>query len=839
MRKRLFFLVFGFILPVLSVWGAEKTSSDSIPIVPYPRNVFTKSGEFRVTGDTKLIVDPDFTSPKITAVKELQNAFQSQWGFAPGVLSATRPQGGSVFLGRLQSPTGRQWLKKSGFRLPAKFQKEGYILDISPKRVVVLAQSQAGLFYGAASLIQLIHASKNRALPALQLVDWPSLPFRGISDDMARGQVLTLRQMKKVVRFMALYKMNTYMPYLEDLLTSRHYPSIGKTRGRLTPREIRELQDYAKSYFVQIIPIFEMLGHCENILIQPQFRHLAEFPGAASLNPTSAAVDTFLRNLISDWAPQFDSPYFHAGLDESWDVGKGQSRIYVERYNTAVVHAAHYRKLYEMLKKQGKKMIMYGDIILRNPEIITQLPRDILIMDWHYGAASDYPSVEFFQRTGRKFLVSPGVSDWRRIFPDLTNAFANIQYLTQKGARYGALGSIVSTWGDYGGANFKELDWPAYAFAGACAWNPDNVRLERFRLHFGRQFYGCACPEISAVWDVLTKTAAGIQYRDIWRHPFAPTDNSSGQVLRRSIQCRNVAAELKGLIPKIRKRAKRHVAQLDYLAFAAELSGWYGKRLETVIWWKQLLHEYILPKERAHFKAEAARRFRARAAEIEQLSQEYQKLWVRANKRANLSLILRQFRREKIFWEIKAEEVEKGLYQTNPALPSQFIYYPTAADDQATVPLSFFRKTFRLQKKPVRGLLQVINAGVTQNYFNGKKLGESIARYANAMYVDSQRVQVYDVTRLTKRGENVLAFKAQSFDPRGKAGVNVYLWLKFKDGTTRVVLSDKYWKTADKFFKNWQALRFDDSDWYHTIVRPFRHFIPRPYFSHKMPSWID
>jgi len=69
--------------------------------------------------------------------------------------------------------------------------------------------------------------------------------------------------------------------------------------------------------------------------------------------------------------------------------------------------------------------------------------------------------------------------------------------------------------------------------------------------------------------------------------------------------------------------------------------------------------------------------------------------------------------------------------------------------------------------------------------------------------------------------------------------VNVYLWLKFKDGTTRVVLSDKYWKTADKFFKNWQALRFDDSDWYHTIVRPFRHFIPRPYFSHKMPSWID
>ncbi len=293
------------------------------------------------------------------------------------------------------------------------------------------------------------------------------------------------------------------------------------------------------------------------------------------------------------------------------------------------------------------------------------------------------------------------------------------------------------------------------------------------------------------------------------------------------------------LIPQIQKRARRNAGQLDYITYIARLTGWYGKKLNTVVWWKHILHEHILPEERAQFRGAAVARFQEMAAEIAQLGGAYKKLWLRADKSANLSLILRQFRREELFWKIKADQVSRGIYSENPGIPSQFIFFPTAADDQATVPLTYFRKTFVLAKKPQKALLQVINYGVTENYFNGKKLGESIARYANAMYVDSQRVKVYDVTRQVKRGKNLLAFKARSYDPRGKAGVNVFLWLKYKNGKTEFILSDKYWKSADKLFRGWRKLNFDDSDWYNTIVRPFRRFIPRPYFEYKLPSWVE
>ncbi len=832
------FLLLVFLFSLVSLSHAQKGTAD-LGIIPQPQQWQILGGTFRLGNPVAILLERHSMQPSARAVGELRGALSKELGLKTHVQQADKPQVRGIFFAKITTPTGKALLKKWGVTWKPEMQVEGYVLRVAPQGATILAASDQGLFYGAVTLIQLVQNFSSSQLPCVQIVDWPAMKFRGISDDMARGQVLTLRQMKKVVRFSALFRMNTYMPYLEDLFTSKTYPSIGKTRGRLTPREIRELQDYAKSYFVQIIPIFEMLGHCENILIQPKFQNLAEFPGAASLNPTSAAVDSFLQHLIDDLAPQFDSPYFHAGLDESWDVGKGLSRIYVERYNTAVVHAEHYRKLFQMLKKHGKKMIMYGDIILRNPEILTQLPKDILIMDWHYGASDDYPSVEFFKRAGRQFLVSPGVSDWRRIFPDMANAFVNIQHLTQKGAQYGALGSIVSTWGDYGGANFKELDWPGFAFAGACAWNPTDVQLERFRKNFVRQFYGCSCPEILTATDLLTKTASRIQYRGIWRHPFSPTDASSGSQLRQSVACLNTEAELLKLVPQITKHVKRNASQLDYLAYAARLTGWYGRKLETVIWWKHILHEYIVPGQRAQFRSTAAARFQKMADEIARLGVEYKKLWLRANKSANLSLILKQFNREEMFWKIKAAQVSRGIDSENPEIPSQFIFFPTAADDQATVPLTYFRKTFVLTQKPQKALLQVINYGVTENYFNGIKLGESIARYANAIYVDSQRVKVYDVTNRIRRGKNLLAFKARSFDTRGKAGVNAYLWIKYKDGSTRVVLSDKYWKSADKAFKNWQKRDFDDSDWYNAIERPIRRFIPRPYFGYNLPSWVE
>ena len=178
--------------------------------------------------------------------------------------------------------------------------------------------------------------------------------------------------------------MNTYMLYLEDMLQFDAYPSIGKGRGRLTKEEVKEIVSYAKEHFIEVIPIFQTLGHYENILTQDKFLKYAEFPGAASLNVSNDSTYVFLDKMLKEVFELFPSKYFHMGADESYDVGLGASKHLVDSTDIATVHTNHYKKIYNICKKYGKKVLMYGDIILKHPEILSKIPKDIIIVDWHY-----------------------------------------------------------------------------------------------------------------------------------------------------------------------------------------------------------------------------------------------------------------------------------------------------------------------------------------------------------------------------------------------------------------------------------------------------------------------
>jgi hexosaminidase len=99
-----------------------------------------------------------------------------------------------------------------------KFLDEAYVLDIGKELITIKARSSKGLFYGAMSLVQLIENSNNNLIKSRRIIDWPDMGIRGISDDISRGQVSTMDNFKRIIRFISKYKMNTYMPYLEDML---------------------------------------------------------------------------------------------------------------------------------------------------------------------------------------------------------------------------------------------------------------------------------------------------------------------------------------------------------------------------------------------------------------------------------------------------------------------------------------------------------------------------------------------------------------------------------------------------------------------------------------------
>ncbi|HYW34559.1 MAG TPA: glycoside hydrolase family 20 zincin-like fold domain-containing protein, partial [Balneolaceae bacterium] len=92
--------------------------------------------------------------------------------------------------------------------LTQKMKKAGYVLKLSGSSAVIAGESATGRFYGAMSLNQLLRSSDTPTLRDISISDYPTMKFRGVSDDMSRGQVSTEKNIKKIIRFMARYKMN-------------------------------------------------------------------------------------------------------------------------------------------------------------------------------------------------------------------------------------------------------------------------------------------------------------------------------------------------------------------------------------------------------------------------------------------------------------------------------------------------------------------------------------------------------------------------------------------------------------------------------------------------------
>ena len=78
-----------------------------------------------------------------------------------------------------------------------------------------------------------------------------------------------------------------------------------------------------------------------------------------------------------------------------------------------------------LLKARGKRMMMWGDMLLHYPEAIDLIPNDTIIMDWHYGPQHDYPSIAQFRDKGFEVFVVPALSSWVRLFPDYEMALEN------------------------------------------------------------------------------------------------------------------------------------------------------------------------------------------------------------------------------------------------------------------------------------------------------------------------------------------------------------------------------------------------------------------------------
>jgi hexosaminidase len=832
MKSFLFFLLINLLLSQSSSGEQMKRCN----IIPEPQKTIWANGKFFFGKSTRIYFD-QFNETSEFFQDEFEAIIKEKFSIdTRPKIAKQKPSKNFIYFGAL-STNEFAWQFKEIIREHNLLErKEAYLLSIENSRVAILANNSQGAFYGLTSLTQLIQLDeKNRLfVNGCLIVDYPSYEMRGISDDIARGQVSTLDDFKKIIRTLAKYKMNTYQIYFEDAIELKSFPDIGLNRGRVTQEEIKELVKYGEKYFVDIIPIFQTLGHWENLLIQPNYFHLADFPGSASLDVTNEKIYEFIEKCIAELSSLFPSKYFHAGLDESWDVGFGNSRDITKQIGISAVHANHYKKVNEIVKKYGKKMMMYGDIIHHHPEIFEMLPKDIIVVDWRYGVNDYEPFVKKYKDYNQPFICSPSVTNYNRIFPHITNSILNIKNFAQISYQYGSVGFINSNWGDNGGENFREFNWFGYIFGAECSWNPENVDINKFKEKFYHHFYGTNSPLMNALYSFLSDFGATFTQYDFWRNPFIKWNNTINyqeqNILLFSETTKSKGMIALSLIDELKKLVKRNKSHLDYLEFAAKQAVWYGDKLNYSVEIKRLIDKkngYLTKEEREFVSI----RCNDMIERLKQLKSDYRQLWLRTNREDNLHLIEKEKYDRQIFaWERMKEALKQEVVEYDQTIKSKWMYHPNAnpyEKNKSQVESSIFIRDLIVKDKVTSAIVHLMADSYAELYVNDNLIGDVRGRRTLSLLVESQRAKFFDITNYLTPGINKIIVIAKNFGENVSAGINIQLDIKTTITHHRIYSDESFRVSSDG----------------RTFVEPKlitgRFVSSEPDFERRLTSWYE
>lgn len=300
---------------------------------------------------------------------------------------------------------------------------EAYTLEISPGNILITASKPVGFFYALQTLNQLFKTS-DKSLACVSIKDEPRFGWRGFMLDEGR-HFFGKDEVKRVLDIMATYKMNRFHWHLTEdqgwRVEIKKYPKLTETGafrssknlawgdfpndtvsygGYYTQNDIREIVDYAKDRFIEIIPEIDIPGHSqaaiaaypEILACDPENKHevwLSQGVSRDVINVANPAAVKMANDIINELTELFPFGYLHLGGDEcpvdKWKENKQcrEQLASLGSENYRDLQLNFYKKLAAHLESQPaekqRRLIFWNEVIHGNTSM---LPDDIVIMAW-------------------------------------------------------------------------------------------------------------------------------------------------------------------------------------------------------------------------------------------------------------------------------------------------------------------------------------------------------------------------------------------------------------------------------------------------------------------------
>ena len=403
-------LIIGALFMSIFFTAAGQDRQPGISIIPVPVSIQAGEGNFTLKNTTVINLSGDAADAKRVS-GFLAQKLNTATGFNISVTSpgAAKSNNDNISLALIND---------------AAIGIEGYKLNITPATVSIQANNPAGLFYGVQSFIQLLPKEigsnvvlKNIAwtAPSVSITDYPRFGWRGLMLDVSR-HFFTKEEVKNFIDDMVQYKYNLLHLHLTDdqgwrieikslpnltkigawrakregkwMNTTKPDSSEPKTYGGFyTHNDIKELVQYAKDRFVNILPEIDVPGHSMAALAS--YPELSCTPGAYQVNAgekfmewpgPKALIDNnlcaanekvydFLDKVFTEVAQLFPFEYIHMGGDEAaknmWEKNAAINALMKKEKLKDMHEVQSYfvKRVEKIIQSKGKKLMGWDEIL--------------------------------------------------------------------------------------------------------------------------------------------------------------------------------------------------------------------------------------------------------------------------------------------------------------------------------------------------------------------------------------------------------------------------------------------------------------------------------------------
>lgn len=185
----------------------------------------------------------------------------------------------------------------------------------------------------------------------------------GVLIDVSRNAVVKAETLKKFIRILSLLGYNFCGLYIEDTIKIKNEPYFGYLRGAFTEKEIKEIDEYAQKYEIELRPYIQTLAHLNQIVRYEEYQKIIDTDDILLVGDKRTEI--LLENLIGTIAQCFSSRKLNIGMDEAHMLGLGK---YLNRngyQNRQEIMRKHLEKVLEICRKYGFQVQMWSDMFFR------------------------------------------------------------------------------------------------------------------------------------------------------------------------------------------------------------------------------------------------------------------------------------------------------------------------------------------------------------------------------------------------------------------------------------------------------------------------------------------